>query len=66
MSEFKKHQKPINFVDIVFVEIPEKPPHTLEFIEVENERGESVNFGYWQTSNDGYVRLRIPLRDIKE
>ena len=56
-----KHLKPVEYVDIVFVENKEKPPCTMEFVEVENERGESVKFGEWVEDGE-YLRLRIPLK----
>ena len=56
----EKHSKPVEYVDVVFVENEEKPPCTMEFVEVENEYGESVGIGEWIKDGE-YSRLRIPL-----
>ena len=61
----KKHSKPAEYVDILFVENKEKPPFTIEFVEVENEYGESVSFGEWVRDGE-YLRLRIPLAKAEE
>ena len=55
-----KHSNPVEYVDILFVENKEKPPCTMEFVEVENEYGESVSFGEW-IDEGCYTRLRISL-----
>lgn len=46
------------FIDIVFDAMP--GPHGSQFIEVENEAGESIRFGEWLYRRDGSVALRVP------
>jgi len=45
-------------IDIVF----DGPPshESGRFVEVENEKRESINFGEWVERDDGYWVLRIP------
>lgn len=45
------------YVDIVFDGLPSNEPG--RFVEVENERGESIRFGKWMQRPDGYWVLRI-------
>ena len=45
------------FVDIVFDGPP--GPESGRFVEVENERGRSVDIGEWVHRPDGYWALRI-------
>ena len=45
------------FVDIVFDGPP--GPESGRFVEVENERGRSVDLGEWVHRPDGYWALRI-------
>ena len=61
----EKHSKPVEYVDVVFVENKEKPPCTMEFVEVENEYRESVGIGEWVKDGE-YSRLRIPLAKAEE
>ena len=45
------------FIDIVF---DGEPAHEgARFVEVENDRGESIRFGEWIKRDDGYWVLRI-------
>ena len=45
------------FIDIVF---DGEPAHEgARFVEVENDRGESITFGKWLKRDDGYWVLRI-------
>ena len=48
-------------IDIVF----DGPPshESGRFVEVENERGESINFGEWVERPDGYWVLRFRVAD---
>jgi len=50
-------QNEIMFVDIVFDGPP--GPESGRFVEVENERGRSVDIGEWVHRPDGYWALRI-------
>lgn len=55
----KMHKPPQHFVDIHMSGFPD---HTAPiFIEVENEKGESVNFGEWIKREDGAHVLRIAV-----
>ncbi len=45
------------FVAIVFDGSP--GPEGARFVEVENDRGESITFGKWIKREDGYWVLRI-------
>lgn len=47
-----------NFIDIVFDGPP--GPQSGRFVEVENEKGESISVGEWIERADGYWVLRIP------
>jgi hypothetical protein len=47
-------------VDIVFDGPP--GPEAGRFVEVENSKGHSINFGEWLQRPDGYWVLRIPAR----
>lgn len=51
---------PPTYIDIVF----DGPPahEGGRFVEVENERGESVKLGEWVERSDGFTALRIPTR----
>lgn len=52
-------------LDIVFVEADtaETSPPSLQFVEVENERGESGRVGEWITRADGYRVLRLKVAE---
>jgi len=55
MSEMK--HAPTDYIDIVF----DGPPshESGRFVEVENSRGRSINFGEWVERSDGFWALRI-------
>lgn len=60
VSAVALHQPPQQFVDIVMSGFPDHtPPY---FIEVENEAGQSINFGEWIKRADGQHVLRIKLK----
>ena len=48
----------MDYVDIVFDGPP--GPDGPRFVEVEDSRGRSINFGEWVERPDGYWALRIP------
>lgn len=50
-----------DYIDIVF----DGPPshESGRFVEVENSKGESIDFGEWRHRPDGYWALRIPRED---
>jgi hypothetical protein len=60
----------MSYVDIV-LEVPPGPelgvtcdppgPESPRFVEVENAKGKSINFGEWVKRPDGYWALRIPM-----
>ena len=45
------------FVDIVFDGPP--GPEAGRFVEVENDKGQGINFGDWRQRDDGYWVLRV-------
>jgi hypothetical protein len=49
------------FIDIVLTEPP--GPHS-EFVEVEDDNGNSVKIGQWITDESGMTRLRIGWTEI--
>jgi hypothetical protein len=49
---------PMDYIDIVFAGPPS--PEGARFVEVEDSRGRSINFGEWVRRPDGYWALRIP------
>jgi hypothetical protein len=48
----------MDYIDIVFDGPPS--PEGARFVEVEDSRGKSINFGEWVQRPDGYWALRIP------
>ena len=48
----------MDYIDIVF-DGPSSP-EGARFVEVEDSRGKSINFGEWVQRPDGYWALRIP------
>lgn len=50
-----------------FIVFDGPPSHESgRFVEVENAKGESINFGEWVHRDDGYWALRIPAPAIVE
>ncbi len=47
------------FIEIIFD--ASNGPMNMVFVEVENEKGQSVNVGEWHDQAEGYSALRIPL-----
>lgn len=47
------------FIEIIFD--ASNGPMNMVFVEVENEKGQSVNVGEWHNQAEGYSALRIPL-----
>jgi hypothetical protein len=48
----------MDYIDIVFDDPPS--PEGARFVEVEDSRGRSINFGESVRRHDGYWTLRIP------
>jgi hypothetical protein len=48
----------MDYIDIVFDGPPN--PEGARFVEVEDSRGRSINFGEWVPRPDGHWALRIP------
>ena len=48
----------MDYLDIVFDGHPS--PEGAKFVEVEDSRGRSIDFGEWVHLPDGYWALRIP------
>lgn len=51
-----------SWIDIVFDGPP--GPEAGRFVEVENARGQSINFGRWLKREDGYWVLRFTEEDV--
>jgi hypothetical protein len=54
----------VEHIDIVF----DGPPDHIapKFIEVENDKGASINFGEWIKRDDGYHVIRIRRADVAD
>jgi hypothetical protein len=51
----------MDYIDIVFDGPPS--PEGPRFVEVEDPRGKSINFGEWVQRPDGYWAHRIPANE---
>ena len=54
------------FFDIVFASRPSGEPGSGQFVEVEDNQGQSISVGQWIDRADGYCCLRIPVGEEGE
>lgn len=53
----------MSYIDIVF---DDEPAEGGAFVEVENEKGESIAVGQWIQRPDGYWVLRLRAKDVPQ
>ena len=49
-------------IRILFSEVEGEP--TLNFVEIENEKGESISVGTWTEDENGYKALEIEAHEV--
>ena len=60
----KKQRRIEKMEEVINIILDESDPTSLVFVEIENDKGESISIGERERHDDGLIKLRITAMDL--